>query len=228
MYLSEDYTYISDNDRKLVEKGYGQLSVHSIHFDRYYSEEEKQENRKAGEKMTSDEWSARCNKVSETLSKFLTEIAETFAKKYDLHQYSEENNTLEHYKSDWDLFFYSNRGWNGKDYMDYFSLTFNKQRTAEQNMKLLKEIIPFVGAMEYKNIGCRIQYDVVIDTKKVAMEAERIFDNLSGKSVLYHGLTGKIKVVGEENGFKEYGFFKKGARKTYYALPPASLIAMEA
>lgn len=32
MYIKEDYSYITKNERLLIERGYGKLTVHSIHF----------------------------------------------------------------------------------------------------------------------------------------------------------------------------------------------------
>ena len=40
MYISKDFSYISTNETMLMDKGYGKMSVHSIHFDRHYSEEQ--------------------------------------------------------------------------------------------------------------------------------------------------------------------------------------------
>ena len=41
------------------------------------------------------------------------------------------------------------------------------------------------------------------------------------------GMQGKIKVVYERDGIREYGFFKKGSRKKYYSLDKANLILWE-
>ena len=44
MYIEHDYHYINTNENLLIEKGYGKISIHSIHFDRHYSEEQKEKN----------------------------------------------------------------------------------------------------------------------------------------------------------------------------------------
>ena len=111
-------------------------------------------------------------------------------------------------------------------YITWFNLSFNTDRTPEQNMKLLEEIISFVETMEYENIGCRIQYDAVIDNERVETEAKTICERLVGKFIDYHGMTGKIKVVREENGIKEYGFFTKNARNKYYSISNTEILAM--
>jgi hypothetical protein len=45
MYIKKDFSYISTNETMLMDKGYGKMSVHSIHFDRHYSEEQMEKNR---------------------------------------------------------------------------------------------------------------------------------------------------------------------------------------
>lgn len=175
--------------------------------------------------MCREEWNEYYDEFSKSLDKSMTEILKCFINKYNIHQVSEETSTMEHYRSNWDLYFYSNRGWNGKDYMDYFSLSFNDRRTLEQNMYLLEEIISLVDAMEYENIGCRIQYDAAIDEKSVKEAAYNIIEKLVGKFISYRGMIGKIKVIKEENGIKEYGFFKKGARNRYYSISDTEILA---
>ena len=222
MYISKDFSYINANETMLMDNGYGKLSVHSIHFDRHYSEEQKEKNREIAESMTREEWSKHCDEIAEGFAKPLNEILEKFLSKYSIYQASENVS----YDSDWDLFFWSDRRWNKKDFMTHFSLTFNDNRSPEQNMELLEEIISLVETMEYENIGCRIQYDAVIDENKVTEEAKTICESLVGKFIDYCGMTGKIKVVREENGIKEYGFFKKNARNKYYSISNTEILAM--
>lgn len=224
MYISRDYSYNTTDEMKLVEKGYGELTVHSIHFDRYYTEEQKEKNRQLAESMTREEWSEHCNDIAESFSKPMMEILEKFISKYNIHQISKETSTMEHYTSDWDLYFWSDRGWNEKDYMTCFKLNFNTKREPKQNMELLEEIISFISLMEYENIGCRIQYDVAINEKKVAEKVDTVYENHIGKFVEYQGMIGKLKVVREENGMKEYGFFKKNARSKYYSIPNTKIL----
>lgn len=71
-------------------------------------------------------WSKHCEDVARGFSKSLNDILKHFVDKYDVHQVSEETSTMEHYKSNWDLYFWSNEGWNGKDYMDYTYVNYQK------------------------------------------------------------------------------------------------------
>lgn len=226
MFISQDFSYVKASEMKLIDSGYGKMSVHSIHFGRHFSEEQKEKNRKLFETMSREEWSKHCDEVAESLSKPLNEILNVFVDKYDIHQVSPETSTMEHYRSDWDLYFYSNKGWNGREYMDSFEFSFNTKRSPEQNMKLLEEIVDILKTLDYENIGCRIQYDAWIDTQKVEETAKVICENLVGKFINYNGMIGKIKVVSEDNGDKEYGFFKKNARNKYYRISYTEILAM--
>lgn len=226
MYINHDYSYISKNEHKLINYGYGKMTVHSIHFDRHYSEEQKEKNRQLAESITREEWNKHCDKIAKSFDQLMKDILSVFVSKYNIHQVSEETSTMEHYRSDWDMYFYSNRGWNGKNYMDYFSLSFNEKRNPEQNMKLLEEIIAILKILEYENIGCRIQYDAAIETKKVEEMGKNICEMLIGKFIKYHNMIGKIKVVYESNESKEYGFFKKNARNKYYPVSYMEILAM--
>ena len=227
MYIEKDYRYISETEKVLIRKDYAKLTVHSIHFDRHYSEAQKEKNRQLAKSMTDAEWVKHCAMVSRRFEKPLKSILQQFIDRYDIHQISEETDTIEHYKSNWDLYFWSNEGWNGKDYMDCFSLSFNDGRTPEENLKLLEKIIPLVEAMDYDNIGCRIQYNAVIDNEKVEKEAKTICNSLLGKFIDYHGVKGKIKIVEDSDGNKEYGFFRKNAKSKYYRISYADILVMK-
>ena len=226
MYINHDYSYITSNERKLIDNGYGKITVHSVHFDRHYSEERKAENRQLAETLTKEEWNERCDRIAKSFDKPMNDILSVFVSKYNIHQVSEETSTMSHYKSDWDLYFYSNRGWNGKNHMDYFNLSFNNNRSPEHNMKLLEKIIAIVESLEYENIGCRIQYDAAIEEKKVEDSGKSICEMLLGKFIDYHGMIGKIKVVSDKDGNTSYGFFKKNARNKYYPISYMEILAM--
>lgn len=204
MYIKNDYSHIRTNDEVLIKNGYGKMTVHSIHFT----------------------WNKCCDGYVESFSVPLADVLQEFVTKYDIHQVSEETSTMEHYNSNWDLFFWSDKGWNKKDFMTHFSLTFNTNRTPEQNMKLLEKIISLVELMNYENVVCHIQYEAFIDKKKVEEKANAIYKNFVGKFIKYCGMTGKIKVIQEENGIKKYGFFKKNARNKYYPITNMEILTM--
>ena len=228
MELIHDYNHISDTQRKLESAGYGEKTVYSLTFDRHFSEEEMAANKGKADSMTDAEWSAMCDDFSMRLNDSLREIVTALDSRYNIHQTKPENSTTEHYRTDWDLFFWGNKGWNGKDYMDCFSLTFNERRTPAQNMALLAEIIAVLENMEYKNIACRIQYDIALHHEDISEAAYKVFDGLIGKPFEYMGMIGKIKLVSECNGVRKYGFFKKGAKKRYYHITDTEILTMTA
>lgn len=226
MELLHDYNYISDIQRKLESAGYGEKTVYSLNFARHFSEEEMAANKEKADSMTDEEWSAMCDDFSMRLNDSMREIVTALDSRYNIHQTKPENSTTKHYRTDWDLFFWSNKGWNGKDYMDCFSLTFNERRTPAQNMDLLAEIIAILENMEYKNIACRIRYDIALHHEDISEAAYKVFDGLVGKPFEYMGMTGKIKLVSEYNGVRKYGFFKKGAKKQCYYIADTEILAM--
>jgi hypothetical protein len=218
MKISHDKKYINGTEQILINNGYGEIGIHSIHFDRHFTEEQKQENSRLSNIYTREQWSKHCEDFSKSLEKPMMEILEQFISKYNIHQVSEETSTTEHYRSDWDLYFESSKGWNEEKYMDSFKLNFNSKRNAKQHMNLLAEIIDIVEKMDYENIYCRIQYDALINKNEIKEKALKICEKLVDKFINYQGMEGKIKVVGSYDGIKEYGFFKKNSRKRYYTI----------
>jgi len=194
MFISHDYSFLG-NRKYLIEKGYADLDIHSLNFDRYFTDEEKEENVRQSELLTREQWTIRCGDVSKRIYEQMLTIIELLNNKYDIHQISEEKNTMEHYRSDWDLFFYSNRGWNGKDYFDHVQITFNTKRTVGQNKKLLSEILEILEQLEVKNVYCRVQYTAREQKEKIQAKVTEICENLVDTVINYNGIKGKIKVI---------------------------------
>lgn len=224
MRISHDYSYLGNDADTLIEKGYAELSIHTLHFDRDFSEEEKEENRRQANILSKDDWSKRCDNFSEYVYNQLKGIVEYFSNNFDCHQISEEKSTTEHYRSDWDLFFYSNRGWNKKEYFDFFTMSFNEMRTAKSNIQLMNKIIDDVKKMEIKNVYCRVQYSLKINEEKLEQDSIKVIESIGDKFVIYNGITGKFKLVNEYGNIKIYGFFPKGSKKKYYSVNNRSVV----
>lgn len=215
MLIKHDYSYLPMGNRdKLIEKGFADLDIHSLNFDRYYTEEQKQANSNLAQTVTNKQWSEHCEEVSKDLYTKLLPIAELLNSKYKLYQYDE--NIL--YNSDWDLFFYSNRGWNGKDYFDHMKISFNDNRTVEENKLLLSEVLQLLESLDATGIQCRVQYDARVHEEEIKQLATNICERLQNTFIDYMGNKGKIKVVNEYEDKKVYGFFKKGAKNRYYQI----------
>lgn len=208
-------SFLDKREINMVEKGYGKVVIHSIAFDRSFSDNQKRTNLIKAKSMTKEEWSEYCLQFSKSLEKPMLEIKNLFASKYDIHQVSVETSTMEHYKSNWDLYFWHNTN---RPYMDYFTLTFNSKRTAEQNMDLLREITSFVELLDYHpSVECHIVYKIQYDEEKIKMDSGKICEDLKNKFIIHRGIVGKIKVI-DSNGEKRYVFFPKGKKKKYLEL----------
>ena len=203
-------------NEKLINKGYAELTVHSLHFDRYFTDDEKENNLRLSHTMNRDEWSIHCDEKSKDIYKQLLLVINAIKDKYNIHQLTEETSTMQHFRESWDLFFYSNKGWNQKDYFDYFSLGFNEKRSIEDNNRLLNELLTIIEPFIAKNIYCRVQYTHRHNKEKIEQDGTAICKKLTDKMIAYYDKEGKIKVVGQDKeGNNLYGFFKKGARKYY-------------
>lgn len=224
MRISHDYSYLSKDADWLIEKKYAKLDIHSLNFDRDLSEEEKNENQRQSKMLTREQWGNRCDEFSNYLYNQMKNIVKYFNDSYDVHQISEEKSTMEHYKSNWDLFYYSNKGWNKKDYYDYFSISFNNKRLAENNLQLMNKIVKEIESMNIKNVYCRVQYSLRMDDNKLKNDALTIVESSINNFIVYNGKIGKFKVVDEHDGIKKYGFFPKGSKKKYYEIDNVSVI----
>ena len=224
MLIKEDYTYI--NNRPLCDAGYLTLTVHSINFNRYFSAEEKEKNRIKAEHMTNSEWTESCREFSRQLAPQMKEIISVLDEKYNIHQTKPENSTMEHYRSNWDLFFWSLNGIESPE-LDSFNFTFNDRRTPSENMALLDDLRPLIESMEYKNIQCRIQYGSVSTPEqkdRMETEAKEILKELEkSKRFIQMWGTGRVRKV-KEDGKEWYGFFRKGARNYYHPISPKDAV----
>lgn len=159
--------------------------------------------------------------------KDLRKILNSLCSLYDIHQSTPEKSTMRHYGTNWDLFFWSDRGWNGTDEMRQFTLSFNEKRSLNQNMDLFLELFERLENMNGDNVFCWVQYIAKLYDITIANRAEKVFEEVSGKFVNYGLMTGKIKIVGNnDDGSHDFGFFKKGARTRYYPISQTTLVLM--
>lgn len=216
MLITHDYSYISN---ELINLGYATLNIHSLNFDRYYTEAEMEENRVAFVGLSPEERSAMCESVGRTICERMELMMNTLNSKYDICQYNKDIHYGKH-----DLHFYSNRGWNGKEWYDHIQLSLNDKRSIKENEMLLSEILEFVDKLELQNVKCRVQYQSKIDNVKLHNDSLKICSEVEGKFITYKGNLGKIKCIGEECGKRQYGFFKKGAKSNYYSIDDVYII----
>ncbi len=151
------------------------------------------------------------------------------AKRYSIHQLTEETSTMDHYRSAWDLHWYSNEGWNRKNYFDHAQISFNENRNEEENRRVFADVLAFFEVIDIDGAMVCVRYIAKVDEKKTAQKAFEAFQKIDGKMIDYHGRTGKIKPVRRNvmTGSIHYGFFKKGARAKYYEVSAEELALME-
>lgn len=221
MQIKRDFELISKVGKAMVSQGLAEISAFSLDFCRYFSEEEKRTNLEHAKNMDSKEYGNECARFDKFIYNQLLLIATKLDEHYDIHQISSEKSTSAHYQSDWDLFFYSNRGWNKKSYYDYMKISFNEKRLPKQNLILLGQVVHLLKNISAPNVLCTIRYQTSYHTKQISEVAEKIFKNNQNRFVTFNGMTGRIRRT--ENG---YGFFKKYSRKKYLPLEDIDLISI--
>lgn len=216
MIIKHDYSYLDlFSEKELIEKGFAELDIHSLNFSKHFTEEIRANNRKLADTLSKEEWEKHCGESHKKTEEHLIEIVKILGEKYIMYGYNEDN-----YRSDWDLFLSMRTS--------MMQIPFNKNRTIEQNMKLLNEILELVEQIDDNHIECRVQYTARRDEEKIEDTANSICEELLEKPIEYKGMEGKIKVVDEHKGIKTYGFFKKRARKKYYQISKEYLVLKHA
>jgi len=210
-------------NKVLIDLGYATMGIHSLVFDRYFTEEEMEENRKAAKEygLNSEAWIKRCDLMGETICKQMEYMMNILNEKYLIAQYNKNVKYGTH-----DLHFYCNRGWNNKTWYDHIQMCFNENKGEEENNRLLCELLDILSAMELKNVSCRVQYKTIVNQKKLHEDALKICKQYEGKFINYRGMVGKIKYITNSEGQQEYGFFKKGAKNKYYRINDADLVML--
>ena len=217
MLILMDYSYVNQT---MTKNGYARVGIHSLNFDRHITDGEKVRNclHVAQIGAESREWQEHCEQAGKAVCKEMERMMEVLSQKYSIYQYNPQVKYGEH-----ELFFYSNRGWNGRNWYDHIQLSFNDAFGVDKNDQLLNELLELLFDMESENIACRVQYETVLDYEKLSADAAKKYDSIKDKFVSFWGNIGKVKEV-EEDDKKQYGFFKKGAKKYYMPLLDEDMI----
>ena len=67
MLIKTNYGNLDKREINMVEKGYGKVVIHSIAFDRSFSDNQKRTNLIKAKSMTKEEWSEYCLQFSKSL-----------------------------------------------------------------------------------------------------------------------------------------------------------------
>lgn len=143
----------------------------------------------------------------------LNKIEEHLKENYNVYQLNTESRNAE-------LFWYSNEGWNNKETYDFFNISMNNknENTTDENIKFLSGFVDGISDLNLPNIQCRIQYTLRL-SDDISEKAKTIVESLNGEWIEYNGMTGKLKLVGEQ-----VAFFKKRARSKYYEISDKEVI----
>lgn len=222
-----DYNYINSDDRLLVEKGLAKIEIYQIRLDRYFSDEEKEQNRNIANNCHIDEWDKICNKTSKKIADGIYNILCNFEQKYKLGQWKKElkinecdfwvwcnaggiNNTIPTHEID-----YEHKNGVIKKNLDlsYVTLSLENKNITE------KEIISYIESLqEQKNVIAYIQYHVVKYENKINEICKEFVENKIDTNRFYKKGYDEIKFkkLPEETA-KEYQYnysynykYKKG------------------
>ena len=113
-----------------------------------------------------------------------------------------------------DFWFWCNTKDGKRDY-SYVTLSFWKDRSAEEKDAIVDELKRFFDGYHARNIQVYIQYDTEMNESACKLEAERIYNDNKGKFVAYGFQQGRL-FKDENSG--EYYFRRKNAKKAYYKM----------
>ena len=207
--IREDKSYLSDVDLVSIEKGIAELGIYSIRIGAYFTEEQKKENSEMAKLLSKEEWSERCERHKTETAEKVEKIVDAIHDNFVIYQY--KNKEIDYSKDDWDLFFWCNYG-----DMSYVRLNPNKKRTNQKQIEGIYNVLELIKTIECEGIDVAIQYTAKYNEEKVNEIVKNVYDKIEKTFVNYRGITGKIKEIFRDNEVVKYGFFKKGARKTYY------------
>ncbi len=218
MLILMDYSHVNQT---LTKSGYARVGIHSLNFDRYIPKGGRtQDNPNAvWTGAGSKEWLKHCEQVGKAVCEEMERMMDVLSQKYSIYQRDPNVKYGEH-----ELFFYSNKGRNGKNWYDYIQLSFNDALGTDKNDQLLNDLLDLLFDIESENIACHVQYETMPYYEKLSTDAARKYDFIKDRFVSYRGIIGKVKVIEESGGEKRYGFFRKGAKKYYIPLFDGDLI----
>ena len=216
----------------MIEKGYADLDLHSIRIDAFISEEQKEENRKAADTLSREEWSLRCDEFDKTQNKKVEKILDILSQHFVMYQYKDETIQYRNRKNmdyqdgyEWDLFCNFGEGRNAR-------LSFNRNgKSLEERYADLEKIKDVLKDYEDESITLNIQYTQAFHNDELKENAQNVYSDLKDKFINIGSMTGKIKPVPEykDDYFGtecQYGFFKKGSKNRYYKITNMQIVEL--
>lgn len=211
MRIKEDYSYLSETEKKAIAEGLAKLYIYSIRLDRFFIEEEQAENARQAQTLTREQWAQRCDKIAQEIGAQNTEAMTALLKHFKIGQYSAD------FSGGGDFWFWCNSNNNGRE-LDYITLT-TQGATAEEKKAKAEKARAILETVNTRNNIAHLQYASELDQTKLDKIAEEYTEKTAGAFVKYAGMIGKIKRIDEStnNGYK-WAFMKKGAKTRGYCL----------
>jgi hypothetical protein len=203
MRITEDFSYLSDTDKKAIKNGIAKLCVYGLKIDRFFTEEEMQENRKQAEALSRDEWGKRCDKMADFIAEQNKIAIDELAKVFNIGQYNYNH------KYDMGDFWF----WAGEK-LDYITLSTNEDDGTEKRNEKAGKALEILKTIDTANNIVRIHYTAVYDEEKLTEAVEDFAKSVDGKFINYNCMVGKLF----KDMYNRYIFKKKGARKYGYEL----------
>lgn len=228
MIISHDMSYISDESRTMMDKGYACEDIHSLRLEFRYTDVEQEENRNYTASHKAEELDAHRIQAALARSEKMASVMEQIAAKFPCYQYQRENPTLQYDSDQWDLFFWCN-GFHltlpgitipDRDY-SYFTLSFNERHTISKRAEVCQLILDFLQERyaDNPNLNVAVQYSAFFDEGKIKADAEKVLGRLVNQRCHYCGKVGKVLILGDRPFFRPLR-----AKKSIYRLTPTEIL----
>lgn len=215
MNVRHDRSYISENSRNLIGRGYAAEVLDTLRFRFTYTQVERDANRSRAQTQPYADGIAERAKAAMLRSAEMEQIMATIAEQFVCYQYDDRKYPFR--DGGWDLFFWCNcffntmpgHGLDGRDY-SYFTLSFNEQHTAEKRKEICDSVLTLINEKFPANphLDIALQYSALLDYTRIKAETAAVTPKLIGKTCSFRGKDGRIQQV-EDKIF----FFPKRYRR---------------
>ena len=174
MNIRHDRSYISENSRDLIGRGYAAEVLDTLRFRFTYTQVERDANRSRAQTQPYADGIAERAKAAMLRSAEMEQIMATIAEQFVCYQYDDRKYPFR--DGGWDLFFWCNcffntmpgHGLDGRDY-SYFTLSFNEQHTAEKRKEICDSVLALINEKFPANphLDIALQYSALLDYTRI-------------------------------------------------------------
>lgn len=218
MVIEKNIKNLDKKNAHLISLDYATCEAYQFSFYRQVSEGSKKENLRKAKQLSPDEWEAECDRVGSNVCRQMQIIVETLAREFAIYQYDPGVKYGEH-----DLFFWSNRGWNKKEWYDSFTLTLNHDKSLMEQARILDKVTEILRGIKSPQIRCQIEYKIVLYEEKISEAADLKYQELSDRHVICNGMEGRVYKASSSDK-TEYRFYQRkagvGRRNLHYFIVP--------